>query len=217
MSDYKEFYRRHLPHWQPAGAVFFVTFRLADSIPISVIKLLQKVRAQEETRLNNNYMDELPIQDFLEEEWYFRKLDTELDNQNTGPHWLNKPEIASIIVDALNYRHMRFFDLYAFCIMPNHVHVVFEPLKMDGRDYYKLNQIMQSLKRFTARQANIVLGREGTFWQEESYDHVIRDVDELKRIMYYVITNPQKAGLVKNWDDWRWTYIKDEFNPFKGA
>jgi len=217
MNDSGEFYRRHLPHWQPAGATFFVTFRLADSIPYSVIKLLRAERDLEEASINKNNLEELPNQGFLEEERFFRKLDSVLDNSNTGPHWLNQPEIANIVGDALHYRHKRFFDLFTYCIMPNHVHVVFKPLKKDDREYYKLNRIMQSLKRYTAQQANRVLGREGTFWQAESYDHVIRDVDELNRIIYYMITNPLKAGLVKKWEDWRWTFVRDEFNPFKQA
>ena len=217
MNDYKEFYRRHLPHWQPAGATYFVTFRLADSIPYSVIKLMRAERDLEESRMNKINLEGLPNQSFLEEERFFRKLDSVLDNSNTGPHWLNQPEIANIVGDALHYRHKRFFDLFAYCIMPNHVHVVFKPLKKDDREYYKLNRIMQSLKRYTAQQANRVLGLEGTFWQAESYDHVIRDIDELNRIIYYVITNPLKAGLVKKWEDWRWTFVRDEFNPFKQA
>lgn len=68
---------------------------------------------------------------------------------------------------------------------------------------------MQSLKRHTARQANIVLGREGGFWQDESYDHVIRDNEEFLRIIHYVLENPVKAGLVSRWDEWPWTYYKE--------
>jgi putative transposase len=67
---------------------------------------------------------------------------------------------------------------------------------------------MQSLKRHTARQANILLGRKGAFWQDESYDRVIRDHDEYIRIVHYVLENPVKARLVSKWDDWKGTYCK---------
>jgi hypothetical protein len=69
------------------------------------------------------------------------------------------------------------FDLHAYCIMSNHVHVVFEPASKSEchSDLLPLHKIMQSLKRHTARQANLILGREGAFWQDESYDRVIRD------------------------------------------
>ena len=71
-----------------------------------------------------------------------------------------------------------------------------------------LNKIMQSLKRHTARRANCFLGREGAFWQDESYDRVIRNNDEYIRTVNYVLENPVKAGLVLKWEDWRWMYCK---------
>ncbi len=73
-----------------------------------------------------------------------------------------------------------------------------------------LHKIMQSLKRPTARQANLLLGREGAFWQDESYDHVIRDNDEYIRIINYVLENPVKAGLASKWDEWQWNYCKPD-------
>ena len=215
MSDHRDFYQRHLPHWQPAGATLFVTSRLAGSLPLAVIKTLQVERERQEAQANTTGWQENQDQDFLNEKRFFRKWDYVLDTANTGPHWLTQPAIANIIVEALHYRHEQFINLFAYCIMPNHVHVVFMPLKRASDEYYELNRIMQSLKRHTARQANRVLGREGKFWQAESYDHVVRDGDELNRIIYYVISNPVKAGLVARWEDWRWTYVCDEFNSFK--
>lgn len=119
------------------------------------------------------------------------------------------------------------FDLHAFCIMSNHVHVVFEPLSRsewhsdqskagwqpdpNQSGYHSdLHKIMQSLKRHTARQANLFLRREGAFWQDESYDHVIRDNEEYIRIVNYVLENPVKAGLVSQWDQWQWMYCKPD-------
>ena len=74
---------------------------------------------------------------------------------------------------------------------------------------------MQSLKRHTSRQSNIVLNKSGTFWEEESYDHIVRDEIELLRIMKYILNDPVKAGLVKNAFDWKWSYNK-YFKPFDG-
>lgn len=136
-----------------------------------------------------------------------------LDKAEFGPRWLTQPKIAEIIKEALQYRNGREYDLFAFSIMSNHVHAVFEPLERTS-DWHSdlpitpLNKIMQSLKRHTARKANIVLGREGTFWQDESYDHVIRDNGEFERIINYVLENPLEAGLVSKWEDWPWTFCK---------
>ena len=69
-----------------------------------------------------------------------------------------------------------------------------------------LSAIMQSLKGYTARKINLPLGRSGTFWEEESYDHVVRDEAEFARIVSYVLNNPVKAGLVQDWQEWKWSY-----------
>ena len=78
--------------------------------------------------------------------------------------------------------------------MPNHVHLVFTPLPK-GDAYHSLTSILKSLKGFTALKANKILNREGEFWQGESYDHVIRDNEEFERIVNYVLSNPERAGL----------------------
>ena len=69
-----------------------------------------------------------------------------------------------------------------------------------------LGVIMKSLKGYTAYEANRILGRKGEFWEAESYDHFVRDDAELARIINYVLNNPVKAGLVKDWRDWKWNW-----------
>jgi REP element-mobilizing transposase RayT len=92
--------------------------------------------------------------------------------------------------------------------MPNHLHIVFTPLKESRGKYYPLSKIMHSLKRHTAREGNLILGREGAFWQHENYDHVVRDEAELERIIRYILYNPVKANLVKEQKHWKWAYCK---------
>jgi putative transposase len=210
----KEFYCRHLPHWHPHDAVFFVTFRLKDSLPYEVVESLREEREHAHQNAGDGQR-------------YFEKWEDYLDKAEYGPCWLSQPEIADVVKEALQYRDGKVFDLHAFSIMSNHVHVVFEPLRksewhsaLPGKAGWQpalssksdwqsdIPKIMQSLKRHTARQANIILGREGSFWQGESYDRVIRDNDEYIRTVNYVLENPVKAGLVSRWEDWRWTYCK---------
>lgn len=212
----KEFYRRHLPHWQPQNALFFVTYRLKNSLPYEVIESLREGRESKKIALHNLPEPERESQNALDEKRYFEDWDEYLDKANFGPHWLSQPEIADIVKEALHYRDRRVFELHAYCIMSNHVHVIFEPLgKSDWQsdllrsEYHSdLHKIMQSLKRHTARQANLVLGREGTFWQDESYDRVIRDNDEYIRILNYILENPVRVGLVGHWDDWPWNFCR---------
>ena len=218
----KEYYRRHLPHWQPRDAVFFVTFRVKNSMPYEVIESLRKEQERAKKALVQSQQDD------VEEDGYFRRWDIYLDKAEFGPRWLSQPEIADIVKEALHYRDGKVYDLHAFCIMSNHVHIVFEPSSKsdwqsdlldesecqpdhDRSEYhFDLPKIMQSLKRHTARQANLILGRDGAFWQDESYDRVIRDSEEYVRVINYVLENPVKAGLVSTWDEWQWTYCSPD-------
>ncbi len=214
MNQRHEYYHRHLPHWQPTGATFFVTFRLKGALPLEVIQALKEEREREKKDITKLPEGERIKQNYLDERRYFGKWDNYLDKAEFGPRWLSQPEIAEIVKEALHYRDGREYDLFAFCIMSNHVHVVFKPLESKSECHSDLhtplNKIMQSLKRHTARKSNIVLGREGAFWQDESYDHVIRDNGEFERIINYVLENPVKAGLVSKWEDWSWTFCKSD-------
>jgi REP element-mobilizing transposase RayT len=215
----KEFYRRHLPHWQPRDAVLFVTFRLKHSLPNEVNEALQEERARENVLFQQFPESERARQRNLEQRHYFEKWDAYLDKAEFGPRWLAQSEIAEIVKEALLYRDGKVLDLHAFCIMSNHVHAVFEPLSKSEwysdfsgsechSDLQPLHKIMQSLKRHTARRANLILGREGAFWQDESYDHVLRNGEEYSRTIYYVLENPVNAGLVSTREEWPWTYCK---------
>lgn len=215
MAEQKEFYRRHLPHWQPPEATYHITFRLKGSLPGEVIERLRAEREEAEKMLLKNDIDnEEKNRTLLEFHWmHFEKFDAMLDTHPCGPHWLDGSAVASIVDEALHYRDGKEYDLIAHCIMPNHVHMVFSLLAKVSRNdiptYDKpLFRIMQSLKRYTASKSNLSLGRSGAFWQDESYDHVVRDADELDRTIRYVLNNPVKAGLVESWEKWKWTYLK---------
>ncbi len=211
MPEEKIFYRRQLPHFQPPGAILFVTFRLYNSLPSVVIeRLVQDVEALERALIATD-----PSQspgDALEAR---KKLFAQWDATHGGSRWLERDEIAQIVADAMHYLDDKKYELIAYCIMPNHVHVVFKPLIKEqdeqGEHYYLLQEIMQSLKGFTAWKINRILSQKGPFWQEESYDHVVRDEYELKRVVEYVLMNPVKAGLVENPDMWKWSYCKFSF------
>ena len=184
------FYRRRLPYWHPdiAEATFlFVTWRLAGSIPRT--QLLQRLAGKSAypTTLSAGRA--------------FLALDREADKAAFGPVWLRDARIARVVADALLHgetgRH--FYQLRAWVIMPNHVHVLLRPEA-------SLPVITRWLKGSTARQANLILGRTGeAFWQDECFDHRVRDEVELDRIVRYVEHNPVSAGLAANPCDWPWS------------
>jgi REP element-mobilizing transposase RayT len=205
---YKAFYRRQLPHIQPHGATIFVTFRLAGSIPREVLVRWSREYLELERILATLEQPEIDERKNEFTRRRFRELDDCLDRAETGPHWLKDDRIAQLVVDGLRYLDDRVYRLDAFCVMSNHVHAVFAPLLLstENNEYHSLSVIMHSLKRHTAREANRLLKRTGTFWEHESYDHYVRDQAEWERIVNYVINNPVKAGLIENWSKWPYSY-----------
>ena len=193
------FYERHLPHYQLNSASIFITFRLVGSLPISILNYLAEVKRQNEL-LVENISDPFARKEAITKsnKILFGKWDGELDLSKGESKWLSDRNVAEVVWNSIHYRDGKEYILDACCIMPNHVHMVINPLKT-GEGYQSLSEIMQSLKGYTARRANIILGRSGQFWQHESYDHVVRDAGEFKRIVDYIVDNPCRAGLPANW------------------
>jgi putative transposase len=199
---FREFYRRRLPHIQVAGATYFITFRLANSLPVEILESLKA----ESQKIKKLPPDQAPL---ARQDW-FAKYDDFLDRVVCGDSFLEHERIAEMVSESIKFRHGKIYDLAAFSIMPNHAHLVCTPLEKSTNVLYGLTEILHSLKRHTARQANLLLGRTGAFWQDESYDHVVRNEIDLERIIEYVRYNPVKAGLVDDWNLWKWSYCKYE-------
>jgi REP element-mobilizing transposase RayT len=200
--------RGFLPHVKREGASYFVTFRLADSLPQAVLLKYQAERAERLHRLNNqpltNKKQQRPAatEDSIEkiERDYFRKLEHFLDT-NHGECWLKRPEIADLAAGALKFFDGERYRLDAWIVMPNHVHVVFWPMPNET-----VSAIVQSWKRYTAREANKLIGKTGqAFWQREPFDHWIRKDEEHARCCSYVLNNPVKARLCRAVTDWKWS------------
>ena len=209
--DYRPFYSRHLPHYQPSGATLFLTTRLAGSLPReAILRLLDEAEQSDLLLTRITDSRERAERAYLEQRRLFGEWDAELHGTKHGPFWLRDARIAELVAESLRYRDGQVYRLVAFCIMPNHLHLVIAPLPKADGVFHSLSAIMHSLKRYTARQANLLLGREGAFWQQESYDHVVRDESEARRIIEYVLNNPVKAGLAQSWEDWPWNYVAQD-------
>ncbi|MDI6766836.1 MAG: hypothetical protein QME52_08450 [Bacteroidota bacterium] len=284
MNEEKIYYQRHLPHYQPPDATMFVTFRLHGSLPKKVIEQIRfekemfdkEIKRQPDVNQRERLLKEHRI-------LYFEKFDNFLDTNKHGHLWLRDARAASIVKEAIHYRDRKVYDLFAYCIMPNHVHMVFSiegfsavgravcptysatdsvgqtdrptygaadsvgrtdrptygatnsvgravcptygatnsvgravcptygaaaSVGQTDRPTYIVTEILRKLKWNTALKINRLLGRSGAFWQDESYDHVVRAGKELERIIWYILNNPVKAGFVKSWEQWQWTYVK---------
>ncbi len=214
----KVFYRRNLPHLQPLGGVFFVTCMLQGAIPKQVNEQWIKEHEEELIKLKCQPSDPSYLQ--LEKEidrklWL--KREKFLDSRKNGPFYFDDDRLARVAAESLYYWDGKKIELICFCIMPNHVHAVFRTLQPDEvKDSEKviLMNIMHSIKRYSANRCNRLLQRSGRFWQEESFDRLVRDRKELARIISYVINNPAKAGFCTSPKEWKWTYLKPEYNEF---
>lgn len=215
MYDYKLYYERYLPHIQPYGATLFVTFRLVGSVPRAVMDALRDELRTAQRQINTIADNALrQKQHYEEQRRSFGRYDAYLDKASNEPYWLREPAVARCVIEAMHYRDGKVYELIAYCVMANHVHMVFKPLEQVNSDGmvtpYPLQTIMHSLKLYTAKECNKLLERSGQFWQHESYDHYARSSAELQRIVRYTLNNPVKAGLCESWDEWPWSYCKYE-------
>lgn len=187
--------RGYLPHWESESATYFVTFRLADSLPRELMDSLNKQRtilARARIAGSCTEADRARIAELRE---LMRRAERCLD-RGLGQSHMQDSRVATIVGDAIQEFQGTRYELIAWCVMPNHVHAVFSPIKG-----HTLAGIMHSWKSYSAQKANGILNRSGRFWQREYFDHLVRNEASLAKIAKYVLDNPEKAGL-KNWT-WR--------------
>jgi REP element-mobilizing transposase RayT len=195
--DRESYRRRDLPHWDVPGATYFVTTCLAGSIPARGLLDIERYNAELGAKPRPG--------DCSESDWSLRKwklafartdrwLDTEPANRA-----LADPQLARIVADAFLFFAGVRYDLLAYVVMPSHIHWVFRPLDswvatLRNSSRSPRESIVHSINRYTSLQCNSLRNRTGEFWQHESYDHWIRDVDELERVLHYVEGIPSKPG-----------------------
>lgn len=197
---------RNLPHWEVAGSCYFVTFRLANSLPavIAAEWREERLRLKEQERLGVLSPEDTRLRSRLLSE----KFNAQLDRCETGPTFLRDPAISELVVGSLHYHHGARHLLGPFVVMPNHLHAILRPLSPPDEETVGLETIVQGIKGFTARRANEHLGRRGPFWQREYYDHLIRDREEWIALADYTHANPVAAGLCRSPGDWKWSNFR---------
>jgi len=176
---------RRLPHWDAVEQPLFVTFRLYGTLPA-----------------NRTFLPGV----LADAGKAFVAMDRILDSAASGPSYLRMPEIAALVADALRTGESRFsrYQLHAYVVMPNHVHMLVTPHVVAPR-------WLGPLKGFTAHEANGILGLHGRhFWQDESYDRLVRSDCEFYRIRNYIEQNPVKAGLVAAAQRFQWSSAYEE-------
>ena len=170
---------RRLPHIYEIGRPVFSTWRLYGSLP------------------PNRFFSG----GVLTSGRVFVAMDRLLDDARVGPVYLRRLDLADMVVESIHYHDqvLRKYELHAFALMPNHVHLLVTPA-------IALPKLTKLLKSITAKRANEILARTGTpFWEEESYDRLVRDRGEFERIRFYIENNPVRGGLVGKAEEYRWS------------
>lgn len=176
----------NLPHWEQQGKTYFVTFRLADSVPADVLK---KWTAQRDAWLEKN---PLPHDENTALEYHklFGESFEKILSDGHGSCCLRRKDIHKIVEDTLLYFDGKRYIVYAFVVMPNHVHVLFRALENNT-----LADIVYTWKSFSAKAINKVLGREGTLWQKEYWDRIVRNEHHFQKCVEYIFENPGKLEI----------------------
>jgi len=180
--------RGFLPHFDAPGVTQFITFQLYDSFPATRREEFETILKQPNDSAKR------------------RKIEAWLDRGH-GECWLRRPDVAELVENVLRASDRRDYQLKAWVIMPNHVHLAVEVWNTP------LAKLINGWKGKSSREANKLLSRRGHFWQEEYYDTLIRDEAHLQRAVRYTEQNPTKAHLVRTARDWRWSSARhrDEY------
>ncbi|WP_016775750.1 Eco57I restriction-modification methylase domain-containing protein [Anaerophaga thermohalophila] len=184
-----EIHERDLPHWSQKGVAYFVTFRLADSIPDSAKAKIKRDRENWLSRYkikDTSELKKLPKQARIEYHKLFSKRYDELLDKGYGSCVLAQPEIKELVEKALKHFEGKRYFLDEFIVMPNHVHVIVIP-----KGDWTLDKITHSWKSFTANEINKITGNSGQVWMHESFDHIIRSEKQLHKIRQYIKDNPK--------------------------
>jgi REP element-mobilizing transposase RayT len=172
--------RGYLPHRDEPGLTQFVTFRLADSFPESLRSEWEHLWRIEDDRARRT------------------ELEAYLDRCR-GKYYLRQPDVAQVVETALRFFHGERYKLRAWCVMPNHVHVLFKVGSVPMAD------ILENWKKHTAQKVNRLLGRRGNFWEADYWDAYMRDAEHERRTGRYIESNPARAKLVADPKEWLWS------------
>jgi len=177
--------RGYLPHFDAAEITQTVTFRLADSLPQTVLERWKRELTEGSATKADSVLR--------------RRIEHYLD-QGYGSCALRDARIATVVQRSLLHFDGARYRLSAWVVMPNHVHLLLTPNSL-----WSLSQIMKHLKSYTSHQANKILGRTGQFWMEDYFDRYVRDSKHFANAISYIEKNPVKAGLCARASDWKFS------------
>jgi len=210
MEELNIHYWSHGPHYQFRDSIVFITWRVAGTLPAHILELFQQLKATETER--DTIWDLEKIQ--AENARLFRlyqEYDQELAHWQTPGFFLNDAALASILTQAFHFYNGKKYELHAYCVMSNHVHLLIRALRRENGEYYLIADLIRGLKRYTAHELNKLWGKSGQFWDDYYFDRIIRDEHNYFAVVEYILNNPVKAGLASKRELWRDSYFDSRY------
>ncbi len=197
----------HGPHFQYENSIVFVTWRLAFTLPRHLRDLFDSLKElpYPERQASLEELNHYNAHAFK----CFINYDRALGIYCNPGFSLNESHISKILRDAFHFMDGRRYELHAYCIMSNHVHLLIRSLRDEQGDYQYLCKIIQYLKSWTSRQINIQLNRKGSIWDNFYFDRMVRTVQAYENVVSYILNNPVDAGLVKEPAKWQDSYYHE--------
>ncbi|MGK0388657.1 MAG: putative transposase [Maribacter sp.] len=193
------------------GYSYFITIRLADSIPVRIVRQLKDDYQYRVSFIERELPQEKDLLIALERKKYFAKYDHQLDQYIEPNSILYHEDAIECLKNALHEKDNVWYHLHTYSILPNHVHILLDNLmEIDGVHHAKpISEILTYLKKKSSYDIQRTMAVNRTIWQKENYTHSISTENEWLNIASYVSTNPVKADLVRSWRDWKHTYVKE--------
>lgn len=210
-KNMKNFFKaRRLPHMYHHEKPIFITYRLKFTLPDKVMAGYQQRIQDWHAELEDLPQDERADRLKDKDKRFFDWIDNLIGLSPDVPQILHQDGIREIIQESFHKFDGVRYTLLSYCIMPNHVHVLINPLVQEDGNIFSISHIVYTWKRYTATAINRVLGRRGNLWEKENYDSLVKDKEGLGRVIGYIVNNPVNANLVEDWRDWKGTYLKNE-------
>ena len=199
-----------IPHGFLCETPVHLVYRVRDAAPVGALRRLSEDRklALREARLEEA-TDEAVIERLLAE--HFRAYDDLLDAQDQSRYVLQRAGAAEAVIASWQTLHAREeLTLYAVCVMGNHVHVLLKG--RDGQPEASLGNVVGRHKSYTNHLIRTATQHPTKIWDEGFYDRYVRP-GTFWRVLWYILQNPAKAGLVGDWHDWAGTYVDERCLP----
>lgn len=178
--------QRALPHWRQSETSYFVSFRLADSIPQKSLRAWMTERVEFQRR-------HPPPLNETDTDTFHKRFTTRIEDwldSGMGSCLLGEPAHSEIVANALLHFETKRYNLGEWVVMPNHVHAIVTP-----NNGFDLSSILHSWKSYTSTRINQLARKTGTLWQEESYNQILRNESHQWKVEEYIRKNPAKAGI----------------------